>query len=118
MVGRADEGIIITTGTFTHEAMKEAVRDDVPPLELVDGFKLVKMLEQLEIGLIQKRHIKWIWLSLKNIRADLISNNDSGNRRNTNDKSGSDVTMRSALLKAGYSPAALALRPVSQFLDS
>jgi restriction system protein len=51
MMGRADKGIIITTGSFTSEARKEAVRDGVPPIELVDGDKLVNMLEQLELGL-------------------------------------------------------------------
>ena len=50
MQGRADKGII-TTGGFTSEAKKEAVRDGVPPIELVDGEKLVTMLEELELGL-------------------------------------------------------------------
>ncbi len=52
MMGRADKGIILTTGGFTAEARKEAVRDGVPPIELVDGEKLVDMLEELEIGLL------------------------------------------------------------------
>ncbi len=51
MVGRADKGIIITTGTFTAEARREASRDGVPPIELIDGEKLVDMLEHLELGL-------------------------------------------------------------------
>lgn len=51
MQGRADKGIIITTGGFTPDAKKEAVRDGVPPIELVDGEKLVGMLEELELGL-------------------------------------------------------------------
>jgi len=51
MMGRADKGIIITTGTFTVDAKKEAVRDGVPPIELVDGEKLVQMFEDLELGL-------------------------------------------------------------------
>lgn len=51
MMGRADKGIIITTGTFTGEAKKEAVRDGVPPIELVDGEKLTDMCENLELGL-------------------------------------------------------------------
>ncbi len=34
---------------------KEAVRDGVPPIELVDGEKLVPMLEQLEMGLKPRR---------------------------------------------------------------
>lgn len=51
MAGRADKGIIITTGTFTAEARREASRDGVPPIELIDGEKLVEMLENLELGL-------------------------------------------------------------------
>ncbi|MDH3287813.1 MAG: restriction endonuclease, partial [Betaproteobacteria bacterium] len=51
MTGRADKGIIITTGSFTSEARKEAVRDGAPPIELVDGEKLAGMLEKLELGL-------------------------------------------------------------------
>ncbi|MFQ5676845.1 MAG: restriction endonuclease, partial [bacterium] len=47
MMGRADKGIIITTGSFTTEASKEARRDGVPPIELVDGDKLVEMFELL-----------------------------------------------------------------------
>ena len=52
MMGRADRGIIVTTGTFTLEAKKEARRDGVPAIELVDGDSLVDMFERLEIGLI------------------------------------------------------------------
>jgi restriction system protein len=55
MMGRADKGIIITTGTFTVEAKREARRDGVPPIELVDGDVLVDMFERLELGLIPKR---------------------------------------------------------------
>ncbi|MFN8627392.1 MAG: restriction endonuclease [Candidatus Binatia bacterium] len=51
MAGRADKGIIITTGSFTAEARREASRDGVPPIELIDGEKLIDMLEQLELGL-------------------------------------------------------------------
>jgi restriction system protein len=51
MAGRADKGIIVTTGTFTAEARREATRDGVPPIELIDGEKLVEMLEQLQLGL-------------------------------------------------------------------
>jgi restriction system protein len=51
MAGRADKGIIITTGTYTAEARREASRDGVPPIELIDGEKLVDMLEHLELGL-------------------------------------------------------------------
>ena len=51
MAGRADKGIIITTGTFTAEARREATRDGVPPIELLDGEKLIDLLENLELGL-------------------------------------------------------------------
>jgi len=54
MAGRADKGIIITTGRFTQDAKNEAVRDGVPPIELVDGDKLVTMFEKLEFGLIPR----------------------------------------------------------------
>lgn len=52
MQGRADKGIIITTGTFTSDAKKEAFRDGVPPIELMDGERLIDMLEDLELGLV------------------------------------------------------------------
>lgn len=51
MAGRADKGIIVTTGTFTAEARREATRDGVAPIELIDGEKLLDMLENLELGL-------------------------------------------------------------------
>jgi restriction system protein len=51
MEGRADKGIILTTGTFTQEAKREARRDGARPIELVDGDKLVDMFEKLELGL-------------------------------------------------------------------
>ncbi|MGP8152953.1 MAG: restriction endonuclease [Smithella sp.] len=50
MMGRVDKGII-TTGSFTEDAKREAIRDDVPPIELVDGDVLLNMFEQLELGL-------------------------------------------------------------------
>lgn len=51
MQGRADKGIILTTGTFTAEAKREASRDGAPPIELVDGDKLVELFAKLELGL-------------------------------------------------------------------
>jgi restriction system protein len=51
MAGRADKGIILTTGSFTAEARRETSRDGVPPIELLDGEKLLDMLETLELGL-------------------------------------------------------------------
>ncbi|MCC7436247.1 MAG: restriction endonuclease [Methanoregulaceae archaeon] len=50
MTGRTDKGIIITTGTFSAEAEKEALRDGAPPVELVDGERLVEMMQRLQLG--------------------------------------------------------------------
>jgi restriction system protein len=54
MVGRTDKGIIITTGTFTLDAKKEARRDGAPTIELVDGDTLVQIFEQLQLGLVPR----------------------------------------------------------------
>lgn len=54
MTGRADKGIFLTTGSFSVEARREATRDGAPPIELVDSDKLVKMFEDLELGLTPK----------------------------------------------------------------
>lgn len=51
MMGRAEKGIVLTTGSFTADAKREGMRDGVQPIELVDGEKLVEMFEQLELGL-------------------------------------------------------------------
>ena len=50
MVGRADKGLIITTGTFTPEARREATRDGAPAIDLVDGDGLCELLKQLRVG--------------------------------------------------------------------
>ena len=51
MIGRADKGIIITTGTFTANAIEEASRNGVPIIELVDRDKLIGLMEKLKLGL-------------------------------------------------------------------
>ena len=50
MIGRAEKGIILTTGTFSRDAKLEAERDGAPPIELVDGEKLVEMFKRVELG--------------------------------------------------------------------
>ena len=55
MAGRADKGIILTTGSFTTDAKREAMRDGVPQIELVDGEKLIEMFEELELGLTPRK---------------------------------------------------------------
>ena len=54
MDGRADKGIVLTTGSFTSDAKREAIRDGAIPIELVDGEKLLEMFERLELGLTPK----------------------------------------------------------------
>jgi len=50
MVGRADKGLIITTGTFTADARREATRDGAPAIDLVDGEALCQLLKELKLG--------------------------------------------------------------------
>lgn len=50
MIGRADKGIIITTGSYSADAIREANREGAPPIELVDGEKLVSMFEAVRLG--------------------------------------------------------------------
>ena len=51
MVGRADKGLFITTGTFTPAAVKEATRDGAPPIDLVDGEELAEKLKEFQLGI-------------------------------------------------------------------
>jgi len=55
MVGRADKGLLITTGAFTKDAIKEASRDGAPPIDLIDGDQLVEKLKQLSLGISTKK---------------------------------------------------------------
>ena len=50
MVGRADKGLIITTGSFTRDARIEAQRDGASPIDLVDGEDLAEKLKALSLG--------------------------------------------------------------------
>ena len=50
MVGRADKGLFITTGSFTPSAVREATRDGAPPIDLVDGEELMDKLKELGLG--------------------------------------------------------------------
>lgn len=65
MIGRADKGLIITTGTFTREAKKEAQRDGAPPIDLIDGNDFAEKLKDLKLGidieLVEKVNIKKEW---------------------------------------------------------
>jgi restriction system protein len=65
MVGRADKGLIITTGNFSREAKREASRDGAPPIDLMDGHDLAEKLKELKLGidieLAEKVTIKSYW---------------------------------------------------------
>ena len=56
-MGRADKGLLITTGTFTKDARTEAQRDGAPPIDLIDGEALVEKLKELRIGVQIKERI-------------------------------------------------------------
>ncbi|MGN6773699.1 restriction endonuclease [Rhizobium sp.] len=50
MQGRADKGLIITTGNFTADARREATRDGAPAIDLVDGELLCQLLKDRRLG--------------------------------------------------------------------
>ncbi len=50
MQGRADKGLVLTTGTFTRAAKDESGRPGALPVELVDGERLVALMERLGLG--------------------------------------------------------------------
>ncbi len=55
MVGRADKGLLITTGNFTKDAVKEATRDGAPAIDLVDGDQLINKLKELSLGVTSRK---------------------------------------------------------------
>jgi len=50
IAGRFEKGLMITTGTITSEAQKEASRDGALAIDLVDGDRLCDLLKDLELG--------------------------------------------------------------------
>jgi len=50
MAGRGDKGLVITTGSFTGDAKREATRDGAPPIDLIDGDGLCELLKRYELG--------------------------------------------------------------------
>ena len=50
MAGRSERGLLITTGNFTRDARREATRDGVTPIDLIDGNSLAEKLKELELG--------------------------------------------------------------------
>ena len=50
MAGRGEKGLLITTGTFTSDALAESRRDGAPPVDLIDGNRLCNLLKEYAIG--------------------------------------------------------------------
>ncbi|WP_154722160.1 restriction endonuclease [Ciceribacter sp. T2.26MG-112.2] len=44
------KGLIITTGSFTADARREATRDGAPAIDLVDGELLCQLLKDRRLG--------------------------------------------------------------------
>ncbi|GAA0589988.1 restriction endonuclease [Craurococcus roseus] len=67
MVGRSDKGLMITTGTFTPDAKREATRDGAPAIDLIDGDQLCDLLKQLRLGvrteMVERMTVEADWFS-------------------------------------------------------
>lgn len=69
MDGRAEKGLIMTTGSFSREAKNEAQRDGAKQIDLIDGNEFAEKLKDLRLGvnveLVEEVRIKNEWF--KNI---------------------------------------------------
>lgn len=63
MQGRADKGLILTTGTFTPDARREATRDGAPAIDLIDGEALCLLMKDLRLG-VEVREVRSEQVSL------------------------------------------------------
>lgn len=67
--GRADRGLLVTTGNFTRDAVKEATREGATAIDLIDGAQLVEKIKALGLGvkteteIIEKVTIDHDWFS-------------------------------------------------------
>lgn len=65
MDGRAEKGLIMTTGSFSKEAKKEAQRDGAKQIDLIDGNEFAEKLKELRLGvnveLVEEVKIKNDW---------------------------------------------------------
>lgn len=65
MDGRAEKGLIMTTGSFSREARKEAQRDGAKQIDLIDGNEFAEKLKELRLGvnveLVEEVKIKSDW---------------------------------------------------------
>jgi len=58
MSGRGEEGLLITTGTYTSEAKRESTCDGAPPVDLIDGDQLCDLLKQYELTVDESAQVK------------------------------------------------------------
>ena len=52
LAGRADKGLFITTGRFTREAEREAVREGAMAIDTIDGEQLCQLLKEKGLGVV------------------------------------------------------------------
>src|SRR5579875_1051690 len=50
IAGRTERGLLITTGRFTGDAIREATRDGVSPIDLIDGERLCELMAEYGLG--------------------------------------------------------------------
>ena len=56
--GRAERGILLTTGTFTRGAIEAAARENATPIELVDIDELIKLLIEEGLGVKEAKALR------------------------------------------------------------
>lgn len=66
-IGVQERGLIITTGTFTKDAIVEAAALNKVPISLVDGRKLVELLVQKRLGVVS-RTVEMLDLDLESLQ--------------------------------------------------
>lgn len=59
LAGRADKGLFITTGRFTREAEREAIREGAMAIDLIDGERLCVLLKDKGLGVVTQT-IEWV----------------------------------------------------------
>ena len=57
LAGRADKGLFITTGRFTREAEREAVREGAMAIDLIDGEQLCLLLKEKGLGVVTETRV-------------------------------------------------------------
>jgi restriction system protein len=56
MAGRGEKGLLIATASFTPAAYREATRDGVTPIDLIDGDRLCDLLKEYRLGVSVTEH--------------------------------------------------------------